>query len=138
MSQSNPFADMLENLNQAMKQMSSMQMPGLNLGSMQDVNQATIEAISEANRIAMEGMQALAQRSQEMATEAVADFQESAKGMADMSGGSLAKPAEMARANFEKAVGNLRELGEIATKSQTEAWTLIGQRMQQNMSGGSK
>ena len=129
---------MLENLSQAMKQMSSMQMPGLNLGSLQDANKATIEAISEANRIAMEGMQALAKRSQEMAAEAVSDFQESAKSMGDLSGGSLAKPAEMARANFEKAVGNLRELGEIATKSQTEAWTLIGQRMQQNVTKGGK
>ena len=134
MSQSNPFAEMMESLNQTMKQMSGMQMPGMNLEALQDASRANIEAISEANRIAMEGMQALAQRAQEMATEATTDFQESAKAMSDMdSSNPMGKPAEIARTNFEKAVGNLRELAEIASKSQTEAWGIIGRRFQEGM-----
>ena len=134
MSQSNPFADMMDSLNQTMKQMSGMQLPGMNMEALQEAGKANVEAISEANRIAMEGMQALAQRAQEMATEAATDFQESAKAMADMdSGNALGKPAEIARGNFEKAVGNLRELAEIASKSQTEAWGIIGKRWQESM-----
>ena len=138
MSQSNPFADLMETMNQTMQQLSSFQLPGMNLESLQDVSRANIEAISEANRIAMEGMQSLAQRSQEMAQEAMTDMQESAKAMSDMDGGSLSKPAEIARGNFEKAVNNLRELAEIAGKSQTEAWGVIGRRWQESMTNNSK
>ena len=138
MSQNNPFADLMDAMNKTMSQMTNFQLPGLNMASLQEASQANIDAINEANKIAMEGMQSLASRSQEMANDAMKDLQASAQSLTDAKDGSLAKPAEMARANFEKAVSNLRELTEIATKSQTEAWGVIGKRWQDTLMGGGK
>ena len=122
----NPFADIFETFTKSM-QLPQMNMPSFDMDAVVKSGQANMEAITEAGRISVEGMQAVAQRQQEMLTETVAELQETATGADAMS-----KPMEVARERFEKSVANLRELTELASTSQTEAWKVLGQRVQEN------
>ncbi len=134
MSQTNPFADAFENWTKGFSQFSGA-VPGLNVDSLMKVGQANIAALTEANRVAFEGLQAVAKRQQEMAAAALSDFQETAKTIGAGKGAEVfAKPVELARDTFEKSIANMKELAELAGKSQTEAWGIIGRRVQESIS----
>ena len=94
-----------------------------------------IEALVTANRQAYEGMQLLAHRQAEMLKEAMAEWQAATEDM--MSGKSpgtgAAKQAELGKQTFEKALANMRELAEMATKSQSEAWEVVTRRFHENL-----
>jgi phasin family protein len=135
MSQTNPFADVFENWTKSFSQFSGSSIPGLNIDGLMKTGQANMAALTEANRVAFEGLQAVAKRQQEMAAAALGDFQETAKTITAGKGTELfAKPAELARDTFEKSVANMKELAELAGKSQTEAWGIIGRRFQESIS----
>lgn len=44
-----------------------------------------------------------------------------------------AKQAELGKQTFEKALANMRELAEMATKSQTQAWEVVNRRFHENL-----
>ncbi len=135
MSQTNPFSEMFETFSKQMSQFQPANLPGMDMDAVMKTGQANMDAISEAGRITVEGMQTLASRQQEMLTEAFTQFQDSAQSLTSGNGGDLmSKPAEVARENFEKSVANFRELAEIASKSQTEAWSVLGRRWQESVS----
>ncbi|MFN3233288.1 MAG: phasin family protein [Alphaproteobacteria bacterium] len=135
MSQTNPFNEMFESFTKSMGQFQPTSMPSVDMDSIMKSGQANMDAVTEAGRIAVEGMQTLASRQQEMLTEAFTDFQESAKGITSGDASEMmSKPVEVARERFEKSVANFRELAEIAGKSQTEAWSVIGRRWQESVS----
>jgi phasin family protein len=48
-------------------------------------------------------------------------------------GVSAAKQAELGKQTFEKALANMRELAEMATKSQTQAWEVVSRRFHENL-----
>jgi len=130
----NPFADMFSKFTSSMQSFQPMSMPGFDLDALTKSSQANMEAFNEAGRIAVEGMQTLASRQQEMLSEVISELQDSAKDLASGGGSDMmSKPVEAARARFEKSVANLRELAEIAGKSQTEAWSVLGRRWQESI-----
>ena len=134
MSQTNPFAEVFENWTKGFSQFTGT-VPGFNVDGLMKAGQANIAAFTEANRVALEGFQAVARRQQEMAAEAFGEFQETAKTITAGKGTDMfAKPVELARGSFEKSVANMKELAELAGKSQTEAWGIIGRRVQESIS----
>jgi phasin family protein len=134
MSQTNPFADAFDTWTKSFSQFQGA-VPALDIDGLVKTGQANIAAITEANRVAFEGLQAVAKRQQEMAAAAFSDFQETAKTIGAGKGADVfAKPAELARDTFEKSVANIKELAELAGKSQTEAWGIIGRRFQESIS----
>jgi phasin family protein len=44
-----------------------------------------------------------------------------------------AKQAELGKQALERALANMRELAEMATSSQTQAWNVINKRFQENL-----
>jgi phasin family protein len=135
MTQTNPLADAFSTWSKSFSQFTGTSMPGFNMDAMMKTGQANMAAISEANRIAIEGLQAVAKRQQEMTAAAISDFQETAKSMTATNGSDMfSKPVELARDSFEKSVANMKELAELAGKSQTEAWSVIGRRFQDSIS----
>ncbi|MBI1181216.1 MAG: phasin family protein [Alphaproteobacteria bacterium] len=135
MTQSNPMTDAFETWSKSFTQFTGAAIPGFSVDSMMKTGQANIAALTEANRIAIEGLQAVAKRQQEMAAAAISDFQETAKTIGAGKGTEMfSKPVEMAREAFEKSVANMKELAELAGKSQTEAWGVIGRRFQDSLS----
>lgn len=93
-----------------------------------------IEALTSANQVAFEGAKAIAQRQAEIAREAVEEFSKVAKEFT--SAGSpeekLAKQAEVAKAGFEHALSNVRELTDMVQKANVQAIDVISKRVAAN------
>ena len=122
-----PFGDIAQMLQQ-------FKVPGVDLGALMDARRKDIEALAEANRQAFEGMQAIARRQAEILQQTMGEWQESAQKLAGKDlGASAAQQTEMAKAAFEKALSNMREMAEMATKSQSQAFETVNKRFQENL-----
>ena len=92
--------------------MSQFRLPGVDFAALVDRERKNIEALAKANRIAFEGWQNLVRRQAEI-------FQETMKKVVVDAGQEAAKKrADLAKEGFEKALADMRELAEMATKSQ--------------------
>lgn len=122
-----PFVDIGQMLNQ-------FKLPGVDLAELMKGRKKDIEAVSEANRLAYEGMKALGKRQAEMMTEAMAEWRAAAPTLTAMNPGDIAaKRGELAKQVFGKMLSNMRELAEMAAASQTQAGEIVTQRFQENL-----
>jgi phasin family protein len=123
-----PFMD----ITQLMEQ---FKMPGVDVSAIMEARRKDIEALVAANQKAYEGMQKLGQRQAEMLRDAMAGWQATTAQV--MSGqnpsAGAAKQAELGKQALERALANMRELAEMATTSQTQAWEVINKRFQENL-----
>ena len=112
------------------KLMSQFQLPGVDFAALVDRERKNIEALAKANRIALEGWQRLVRRQAEMLQETMK------KVVADASQQDAKKKrADLAKEGFEKALANMRELAEITTQSQKEAFDVVRKRIEENVEG---
>jgi phasin family protein len=100
-----------------------------------DAQRKNIEALNAANQTAVQGMQAVAQRQAEILSQAMSEVssiaqQFSATGNPQEMG---AKQTELARKAFEQALANARELAEMVSKSNTEAFAIINKRVTESL-----
>jgi phasin family protein len=120
--QTNPFGDLTKMLEQ-------FKVPGVDMSAIVESRRKDIEAIVEANTTAYESMQAVARKQQEMLARAMQDIQAAASsGISDP-----AKQAEVARDAYLKAIDDMKDLAEIARKSQADAMASITQRANEHM-----
>ncbi|TVR79287.1 MAG: phasin family protein [Rhodospirillales bacterium] len=117
------------------KMMKNYKLPGVDVDSLVASQRKNVEALTAANRVAFEGMQAVAKRQTEILQET---FSEASKAMdAITKAGSppeaAAKQAELAKGAFEKALSNMRELAEMVSKAQEEATKTINSRIAESM-----
>ena len=94
-----------------------------------------IEAVTAANQLAVEGIQAVLHRQSEIMRQMV---EESSSALRDlMSAGApqekIAKQTELVKGVFEKALANLRELTEMVAKSNTEAADVLTKRIGESL-----
>jgi phasin family protein len=120
----NPFMDFTKIAGQ-------FKMPNFGADALIEAQRKNIEAVTAANRIALEGVQALTQRQVEIVRQA---WDESASAVEKLSAAGkpeekLAKQAELAKQVLEHGLANLRELTEMGAKSNSEAAELISQRV---------
>ena len=89
-----------------------------------------IEALSQANQLAVEGVQALAQRQFELTREAFEGFSTLMRDLAQPASTEdrIAKNTEYAKQMLEKSVSNGREIALLATKAGTEAADVLRKR----------
>ena len=113
MAQSNPFS--LFGEMDFEKMMKDFKIPGVDIDSVMNTQRKNLEAIGEANKVAMEGMQAVAKRQTEIMREAMEEMVKSTKEMSSVGSPQevSGKQADMARERFEKAMANMRELAEM-------------------------
>jgi phasin family protein len=120
--QINPFGDLTKMLEQ-------FKVPGVDMSALVESRRKDIEAIVDANKTAYESMQQLARKQTEMLTRAMQDIQEAASaGISDPS-----KQTEVARNACLKALDDIKDLAEIARKSQADAMENITQRANAHM-----
>ncbi len=113
------------------KAFAGLNFPGFDVETLMATQRKNIEALTQANQLAVEGVQAVTRRQVEIAREA---FDEASAVLRDMTQPSapeerMAKNAEIAKQAFEKGVANARELTELVTKAQTEAFDVITKRV---------
>lgn len=106
-------------------------MPSFNVEAMMASQRKNVEALTQANQLAIEGAQALARRQVEIAREALEEarslFREFSQPGAPQE--RLAKNTEIAKATFEKGLATARELTELVTKANAEAFNVLTKRV---------
>lgn len=105
--------------------------PGFDVESLVAAQRKNLEALTQANQLAVEGVQAIARRQVEIARQAM-DEASAALREWTLPGAPeerLAKHAELAKQAFEKGVTTARELAELAAKANTEAFNVIQKRV---------
>ncbi|PWV63448.1 phasin family protein [Plasticicumulans acidivorans] len=139
MTQSNPFADFAKfdfSKFDVSKMLGDVKIPGVDVEAIMASQRKNVEALTTANKVALEGMQAVAKRQAEIVSQAMAEVSALAKDLSTLSSNPqelTAKQAQLAKDAFEKALANARELAEMVSKSNTEAFAVINQRVNESL-----
>jgi len=117
------------------KMMSEFKVPGVDMEAIMASQRKNIEAVTAANQLAIEGMQAVVRRQAEILRQTM---EETGNMMTEvMSAGTpedrVAKQAELVKVAFEKALANMRELAEMVAKSNSEAANVISKRVSESL-----
>ena len=113
------------------KLIEKFQLPSLDIDALIDWQRRDMEALTEANRQASEGIKALVERRNEILRETLSEWQAAIK--ETTSAEAISKRADAAKQGIEKAVANLRELSEMEAQARSNAWKIVQDRMQENM-----
>ena len=122
----NAFTDMFKNT--------------LDFNQMFSTQRRNIEALSAANQVVVEGVQAISRRQAEVMRSNVEDSLKASKDL--MTSGTpetnMTKQADFAKSFFETSLQNLREITEMATKSGFEAFDVLNRRAAETLEEMSK
>ncbi|MBI3505314.1 MAG: phasin family protein [Proteobacteria bacterium] len=113
------------------KQMGDFKFAPVDMEGVVATQRKNIEALAQANQLAVESMQAIARRQSEIFRSMM---EEASSAMREvMAAGSpeekAARQTEIVKDAFQRAVQNMRELAELVAKSQTEAMDVVQKRV---------
>ena len=117
--------------NEFVKAMTQFRVPTVDVEMMITAQRKNVEAFTAANRLAIEGIQAVMRRQLEIFRQTI---EESSRTLREMAGTTemnerLTKQVEMLRSAYDQALSNMGELTEMLRKSNTEAADLIRTRV---------
>lgn len=134
MAYQNPFADMMKQFSE-FKAPSFAAMPNFDMNQIVACGRKNAEACSAAGQAVAESCQAIARRQAELARAQVEKTLKTCKDM--LVNGSpeinTSKQVELAKSMFESSLNNLREVGELATKSCFEAFDVLNRRASESI-----
>ncbi len=109
--------------------------PGVEIDQLIASQRKNVEALASANRVAFEGIQAVAKRQAEILQETMNEAQKAVDAVtkAGSPQDAAAKQAEVAKDAFEKALGHMRELAEMVTKANHEVTNTISTRVSESL-----
>ena len=115
------------------KLIEQFKLPGIDVNALMEARRKDIDALAEANRTALAGFQSLTQKQAEILRTTMDELQAlvrqaTASGSAD--GGSTREVVQQA---LQKAFANMRELAEVAYRSQSDAFAVVTRRVQENI-----
>jgi len=113
----------------------SYQIPNVDMSALMQAQSKNMQALTAANRAAIEGTQALLQRQAEMVQQALAEATEAAKSIAG-SGSPQAAAAEQTKVvelAFEKAIANAAEISDMVKKTQDETTKVVSARITESL-----
>ena len=124
----NPFGDLTKMLEQ-------VKVPGVDMSAIIESRRKDMEALMATNKATFESMQQIAAKQAEIFTQAMQSVQDGAKSL--VQGGAAApdpaQHAELARKAYEKAVGDMGALADMARKAQADAMAGITERARQSL-----
>jgi phasin family protein len=126
-----PDASVFPGIEDLKKLIEKFQLPSVDIDALIDWQRRDMEALTEANRQASEGLKALVERRNEILRETLAEWQAAVKDAT--SAEAITKRAEATKQGVQKAIANFRELSEMEAQSRNNAWKIVQERMQENM-----
>jgi phasin family protein len=113
------------------KMMKQYNIPNVDMDALVASRKKDLEALTQANRVAFEGLQAVAKRQAEILQETMNEAAKIVDALAKAGSPQdvAAKQAEIAKEGFEKALSNMRELAEMVAKANQEATDTINARI---------
>ncbi|WP_236571479.1 phasin family protein [Rhodovarius lipocyclicus] len=114
-----------------MKMFGEFRMPAMpDFQALAEAQRKNIEAIAAANKIAIEGAQAVARRQIEILQSSVSEISDAVQTVTreESPTGKVARQTDLIKSSYEKAVSNVKELTDLMQKSNTEALGLLNAR----------
>jgi phasin family protein len=111
------------------------QLPGVDINALVANERKNMEALTDANRVAFEGLQAIARRQGEILKNTMDEVTKAVEAISksDSPPEAAAKQAELAKNAFEKALSNMRELAEMVAKSNEDAADTMSTRLRESL-----
>lgn len=108
-------------------------LPGFDVEAVLASQRKNIEALTQANQLAVEGVQAVARRQAEIAREAIDEASTVLRDIVQPTAPEerIAKQAELLKQTFERSLANTRELALLLAKANTEAFDVVAKRVAQ-------
>jgi phasin family protein len=94
-----------------------------------------IETLTAANKVALEGAQAVARRHMEIVQQSMSEMTEALRSLSTLESpqAKAARQAELLKAAYEHAVANLKEIGDLIQNANSEAVKLLNTRFAEAM-----
>ena len=117
------------------KYLGDFKFPSLDVEAYITAQRKNVEALTQANRLAYDGLQAVTKRQIEIVRQALDQAAQAAREVTAPGNpqDKAAKQAEVAKDAFERALSNLKELGELVAKANTEAFELLQSRFTESL-----
>lgn len=117
------------------KYLGDFKVPGLDVETIVASQRKNIEALTQANKLAFEGLQNVVKRQVEILRQSFDEIAQLSKEFSEPGtpGDKAARQAEIAKDSFERVLGNARELTELVTKANSEAFELLNKRFTQSL-----
>ena len=118
------------------KLFANMKMPAApNMDAFMAASRRNMDTIAAANRVAVEGAQAVAKRHMEIMQQGMTEMTEAVRSMAlpEDPQAKAAKQAELLKQAYEHSVANMKELGDLIQRSNAEAVGLLNTRFAEAM-----
>ncbi len=126
MSRNFPFFE-----NEFLKTMTQFNVPSLDVETLVSTQRKNVEAFAAANRLAVEGIQAVMRRQLEIFRQTVDDTASTIRELSQAQGPQerASKQLDLMKVAYDQALENMSELGEMLRRSNTEAAELIKNRV---------
>jgi phasin family protein len=100
-----------------------------------NASRRNMESLTAANKVALEGAQAVARRHMEIMQQSMAEMTEAVRAMSSVEApqAKAAKQAELLKHAYERAVANMKELSDLIQHSNAEAVKLLNARFAEAM-----
>ena len=110
-------------------------LPGFDVGALMAIQSKNLEALTQANRLAVEGFQAFAKMQVKLTRTAIDEAAALVRGWVETSAPEekLQKQAAFAKKALAKGVSNAHELVELAGKTQAEAFDVLNKRFTRSL-----
>jgi phasin family protein len=100
-----------------------------------NASRKNMESLTAANKVALEGAQAVARRHMEIMQQSMAEMTEAVRAMSSVEApqAKAAKQAELLKHAYERSVANMKELSDLIQHSNAEAVKLLNARFVEAM-----
>ncbi len=118
------------------KMFADMKLPAMpDMEAFVSASRRNMETLTAANRVALEGAQAVARRHMEIVQQSMAEMTEAVRAMSSMEApqAKAAKQAELLKHAYERAVTNMKEISDLIQHSNAEAVKLLNNRFTEAM-----
>jgi phasin family protein len=108
-----------------------LKVPGFDFDVVFAAQQKNFEAVTAANRVAVEGLQTVAKRQAELFQASVDAFQKASTDLMATTevNDRAVKQAELTKTAFETGLANAQELSDLVSKSTTETLAVVNKRV---------
>ena len=124
-------------LSEMTRRFTEMRFPSMipDSGALMAAHRRNMEVLAQANRLALEGAQAVGRRNMEIMQETLAEFSELMRELSttETPQAKAARQAELVKKSYEHAVANIRDLSELIQRSNAEALQVLSDRFRESM-----
>ena len=121
------------------KMFTDMKVPGMagmpDMDAFLSAHRRNMEVLTAANRVALEGAQAVARRHMEIMQQTMSEMTETMRDLSspDSPQAKAAKQTELMKTSYERAVAHMKELADLIQRANGEALGMLNQRFAEAM-----